>query len=86
MTEAALGRFTFEVNIDSDKNAIKKAVREAFKVNPQEVQTITVSGKTKRSMRSRKMFKGSDWKKAIVKLKTGEKIDLFDVSEGGKSA
>lgn len=81
MTEAALGKFTFEVLKSANKPEIAKAVKESFKVSPIKVQTITIKGKTKRSLRTRKTVKGSTYKKAIVQLKTGEKIDLFDVSE-----
>lgn len=81
MNEAALGRFTFEVAKTSSKAQIADAVKETFKVTPLAVQTVTVKGKAKRSMRARKTIVGQDWKKAIVKLKAGEKIELFDITD-----
>lgn len=86
MNEAAKGKFTFEVAKSATKPEISLAVKESFKVNPIGVQTITVKGTTKKSMKTRKTIKKSDTKKAIVRLKNGEKIDLFDVTEGGKNA
>ena len=81
MNEAALGKFTFEVLKSSNKAEIAQAVKTSFKVNPIAVQTMTVKGKTKRSMKTRKTTEKSDWKKAVMKLKAGEKIELFDVAE-----
>jgi large subunit ribosomal protein L23 len=81
MNEAAKGRFTFEVFKFANKPEIALAVKQAFKVNPIKVQTISVKGKTKRSAKTRKVNRASDWKKAIIQLKAGEKIDLFDVVE-----
>ncbi len=81
MNEAAKGRFTFEVFKFSNKAEISQAVKQSFKVNPLKVQTITVKGKTKRNAKTRKLSQASDWKKAVVQLKAGEKIDLFDIAE-----
>ena len=82
MKEAALGRFTFAVAPGSNKNEIAQAVAAAFKVKPIKVQTITVPGKTKRAGRTRQQTTSQPWKKAIVTLEKGQKIDLFDVTEG----
>lgn len=81
MREAAMGRFTFEVNIDSNKAQIAQAVATTFKVNPTGVQTVTFSGRTKRVGRRRIEKQLKAIKKAIVSLKPGQKIDLFDVTE-----
>lgn len=81
MDEAALGRFTFEVLKSANKPMIAQAVKESFKVNPVRVQTISVKGTTKRSLKARKTIRTSGYKKAIIQLKQGEKIELFDVSE-----
>lgn len=81
MNEAARGRFTFEVLKSANKPEIAKAVKDTFKVNPLKVQTLNVKAKTRRSMRTRKVSKISGFKKAVVQLKAGEKIELFDIAE-----
>ncbi len=65
---------TFRVALDADKRSVKTAVETLFKVKVTGVNTLRVKGKTKR-------FRGrpgqrSDWKKAIVTLAEGSKIDV----------
>ncbi|MEK7238219.1 MAG: 50S ribosomal protein L23 [Nitrospirota bacterium] len=61
---------------DANKIEIKKAVEEIFKVKVDCVRTINCKGKKKRLGR----FEGKrpDWKKAIVTLKKGEKLDFIE--------
>ena len=65
----------FEVNAEANKTQVKSAVEKLFKVKVDEVRTATFEGK----MRRRGRFSGyrSDWKKAYVKLKAGEKVPDF---------
>ena len=65
----------FEVSLDANKTQVKAAVEKLFKVKVQEVRTATFDGK----LRRRGRFTGyrSDWKKAYVKLKAGEKVPDF---------
>lgn len=77
--EAALGKFTFEVLKSADKKAIKKEIEEKFKVNVISISTIIVKGKTQRVGIRRREVTKSSYKKAIAKLKEGQKIDLFDI-------
>ena len=65
----------FEVTQDANKTQIKTAVEKLFKVKVAEIRTATFEGK----LRRRGKFAGykSDWKKAYVKLKAGEKIPDF---------
>jgi large subunit ribosomal protein L23 len=86
MREAAKNRYTFAVDKASNKAQIFQAVAAAFSVKPVSIKTITVRGKSRLAGKTRQMVKGEDWKKAIVELPTGQKIDLFDVTEGGKNA
>lgn len=79
MSEAAKGKFTFKVAEASQKEQIKKAIEEKFKVNVVKVSTINVKGKKKRAGTKRTEITTSSWKKAIVKLKSGQKIGLFEV-------
>ena len=65
----------FEVAPDANKTLVKAAVEQLFKVKVAEVRTATFDGK----LRRRGRFAGyrSDWKKAYVKLKAGEKVPDF---------
>lgn len=65
----------FEVAPDANKIEIKKAIEKLFKVKVEEVRTCGQSGK----LRRRGRFSGyrSDWKKAYVKLKSGEKMPEY---------
>jgi large subunit ribosomal protein L23 len=65
----------FEVAQDANKTQVKAAVERLFKVKVEEVRTSNVGGK----LRRRGKFAGyrSDWKKAYVKLKAGEKVPDF---------
>lgn len=69
-------KYIFRVDREANKLEIKKAVEELFKVKVDEVTTMRMYGKPKRMGR----YEGrrSDWKKAIVKLKKGETIELFE--------
>jgi large subunit ribosomal protein L23 len=67
-------QISFKVSLDATKPEIKQAVEGLFKVKVKAINTLRVEGKNKvfRGMRGRR----SDWKKAIVSLVDGEKIDL----------
>ena len=64
----------FKVNVKANKTEIKRAVEEMFKVKVTDVRTSIVSGKVHRVGR----FEGyrGDWKKAMVTVKEGQKIDV----------
>lgn len=65
----------FEVSLDANKTQVKSAVEKMFKVKVEEVRTANFDGK----LRRRGRFAGyrSNWKKAYVRLKAGEKIPDF---------
>ena len=67
-------KVVFKVHNTATKNTIKKNIEKIFKVNVIKINTINIKGKTK-LIRNRKAFK-SGYKKAIVTLKKGQKIDL----------
>ncbi|MGB9668174.1 MAG: 50S ribosomal protein L23 [Thermosulfidibacteraceae bacterium] len=69
-------KYTFEVHIKSTKKDIKDAIEKLFNVKVEGVNTMIVKGKRRRI--GRKVVKGKDWKKAIVKLREGDKIDFFE--------
>jgi large subunit ribosomal protein L23 len=70
-------KYVFEVASDANKNEVKQAVEKFFGVKVVDVRTMNVHGKPKRL--GRYMGRRKDWKKAIVTLQSGDKIDLFDV-------
>jgi large subunit ribosomal protein L23 len=72
----ALGKYVFEVAPKANKHQIKQAVETAFKVNVTAVNVITVPGKQRRIGRQQVLTQS--WKKAIVTLKPGDKIELFE--------
>ena len=70
-----LGQYTFEVAIGTNKHQIAEAVEKTFKVSVTRVNTSVYRGKNKKSRQGRPSIT-SDYKKAIVTLKTGDKIEL----------
>ncbi len=68
--------YTFEVLKGANKIEIRKAVEAIFNVEVFDVRTSVVRGKVKRV--GRKMGKQRNWKKALVTLKEGHSIDLFE--------
>jgi len=70
------GKYSFEVAREANKHQIKQAVEKAFKVKVTAVNVLTVPRKARR-MRGRQVLTPS-WKKAIVSLKSGDKIGFFE--------
>ena len=66
----------FKVARGANKIEIKKAVEEIFKVKVDRVTTMNYKGKKKRM--GRHQGRRPDWKKAIVTLKEGEKLDFIE--------
>jgi large subunit ribosomal protein L23 len=73
---AELGQYTFEVFRSASKHAIAEAVEATFKVTVRRVNTQNYRGKNKRG-RAGQASMTSDYKKAIVTLKSGDKIELL---------
>ena len=67
---------TFRVDKKANRVEIKEAVEKAFNAKVKEVKTIQVKGKVKQ--RGRIVGKRNDWKKAIVTLMPGQRIDFFE--------
>jgi len=72
----AQGKYAFEIAREANKPQIKQAVEKAFKVKVLAVNVMTVPGKTRRVSRQQVLTRS--WKKAIVTLKPGDKIELFE--------
>ena len=73
------GRYAFEVDPLANKIDIARAVEKRFNVKVTNVRTMNMKGKTKSQMTRKGRFVGktSHFKKAIITLKEGDKIELF---------
>ncbi len=69
-------KYVFEVAKNSNKPLIKDAVEAAFKVTVTQVNVINVRGKRKKY--GGRMVEPVPWKKAVVTLKAGDKIQFFE--------
>ncbi len=70
--------YAFEVDRRASKIDVRAAVEKLFDVHVEDVHTLVMRGKSRRA--GNKKVARPDWKKALVRLREGEKIDLF---EGG---
>jgi len=69
-----LNKYLFWVDIAANKIEVKKAIEDMYKVKVDSVNTVMMRGKLKRVRYA--VGKTSDWKKAIVTLEAGSKIDI----------
>ena len=69
-------KYTFIVPLTANKVEIRQAVEQIFKVKVEEVNTVRVLGKWKRMGRTQ--GKRPDYKKAIVKVAAGQRIEFFE--------
>lgn len=72
----ALNKYSFEVNRNANKIQIRNAIEAIFNVRVTAVHTMNVRGKKRR--RGRDFGYAADWKKAIVTLAEGDRIELFE--------
>ncbi len=72
--QATENKYLFNVLKNANKIEIKKAVEDIYKVKVQDVNTQVMNGKLKKVRQQ--VGKTPDWKKAVVTLKDGHKIDL----------
>ena len=70
------GKYAFEVAGEANKQQVRQAVEKAFNVKVTGVNVMTVSGKRRRV--GRRQVIAPSWKKAIVTLKPGDKIEFFE--------
>lgn len=80
LTLAASGWYTFVVDEKADKGLIARAISDFYKVKVVDVRVISMHGKTRRVGKLMKHTHRADWKKAMVRLLKGQKIDAFEVS------
>ncbi|MBU0698916.1 MAG: 50S ribosomal protein L23 [Proteobacteria bacterium] len=72
----AANQVSFEVDRRANRVEIKRSIEKIFNVRVSSVKTMQVKGKIKQ--RGRIVGKRKDWKKAIVTLLPGERIDFFE--------
>ena len=80
MDETQRGKYTFAVHEGANKLMIKDAVEELFKVTVVDVNVLTTKAKEKSRNRKRGRIQGftSPWKKAVVTVAAGDKIEFFE--------
>lgn len=81
---AARGWYTFVVLKKARKDEIAREIGALYGVKVTEVRTVAVHGKERRAGRMRKSLRKPDWKKALVKLASGQRIDAFEVTTEGE--
>lgn len=69
-------KYAFRVSMDANKIVVRQAIKKIFGVQPESVNIIIVRGKRRRLRY--KFGKTPAWKKAIVTLKAGDKIEVFE--------
>lgn len=77
---ASADRYTFRVHPDANKTQIRQAVEALFEVNVVEVRTMSVKSKPKR--RGYTSGRTRSWKKAVVQIKPGQQIPVFQGLQG----
>jgi large subunit ribosomal protein L23 len=77
---SAANKYIFEVDMRSNKPQIKAAVEKAFNVSVTGVNVMVMKGKprSRKAAGGRRDSYASDWKKAVVTLVAGDKIELFE--------
>jgi large subunit ribosomal protein L23 len=79
---AETGKYTFRVHEKAHKTQIRQAIEQLFDVNVVEVRTASVKSKPKR--RGQTAGRSRQWKKAIVQVRQGQTIPVFQVFEASE--
>ena len=74
----AFGKYAFEVSGTATKTQVKEAVEKAFNVTVTSTNVMNVVGRARRM--GRRVLPAKPWKKAVVTLKPGDKIELFETA------
>jgi large subunit ribosomal protein L23 len=69
-----LGQYTFEVHINANKPMIRSAIEKLWNVKVEKVRVVNLDGKLKNF--NKRPYKASNWKKAIIQLVQGYKIEI----------
>lgn len=75
-----IGKYAFIVEKSANKPTIKKAVEKSFKVEVTNVATVNMKEQKRKTMQGRTVVKPA-FKKAIIKVKDGQKIDVFNMGK-----
>ena len=80
MDETQRGKYTFRVHSAANKHQVKAAIEDLFKVDVVTINVSTTQPKEKSRNRGRTRIEGwtSKWKKAVVTLAAGQKIEFFE--------
>jgi large subunit ribosomal protein L23 len=74
-----LGQYTFEVDRHANKIDVKRAVEEIFETEVVSVRVLNVPAKaSKRYGRGHRLVRRAPWRKAVVTLAEGQRLDLFE--------
>lgn len=73
-----LGQYTFEVDRRANKKQVKEAVETVFGVTVEGVRVINMPAKRVRRYGRREVVRKTGWKKAVVTLASGDRIELFE--------
>lgn len=80
MSNVGKNKYTFMVGNRARKTAIKKAIEKLFSVHVIGISTVRIKGKSLRTGKRRVETKITPTKKAIIEIKEGEKIGLFEAA------
>lgn len=73
-----LGQYTFEVHPGANKIEVKQAIEAIYDVDVADVNTMIMPAKASGRRGRRRMVRSSPWKKAVVTLAAGERLDIFE--------
>ena len=73
-----LGKYTFEVDRRANKIDVRQAIESIFDVTVMAVNMVNVPAKASRRHGRRRVVRQSPWKKAVVTLAEGQRLDMFE--------
>jgi large subunit ribosomal protein L23 len=73
-----LGQYTFEIDRRANKVEVKRAIEEIFEVDVVSVNVVNMPAKASRRSGRRRVVRRSSWKKAVVTLAEGQRLDVFE--------
>ena len=80
MRLASGGWYAFAAYNYARKPSIAKAIHDMYNVNDLQVRTMSMHGKMRKAGKKMKLVNRPDWKKILVRLKTGQTIPIFDTA------
>lgn len=72
------GKYVFVVHMNANKLEVKRAVEQIYSVDVNRVQTMVMPGKVSRLRGRRRSTRRAPWKKAVVTLASGERIEALE--------